>query len=180
MLVIIINHFGYNIKVESFCSFRFLEHKKTYRLVVGDVPEKDYTIPIGSADIKFQGNDITIVSYGLMVHYCLEAAQTLSSEGISCEVIDLRTLKPLDTNTIIESVKRTSKVLVVHEDNKIGGIGGEIVSDIVENGFEFLDAPPRRLAGADVPAMPYSPTLENLFMINTENIIDSVRSLVAF
>ena len=158
----------------------FLEHKKTYRLVVGDVPEKDYTIPIGSADIKFQGNDITIVSYGLMVHYCLEAAQTLSSEGISCEVIDLRTLKPLDTNTIIESVKRTSKVLVVHEDNKIGGIGGEIVSDIVENSFEFLDAPPRRLAGADVPAMPYSPTLENLFMINTENIIDSVRSLVAF
>ena len=114
-----------------------MEHKKTYRLVVGDVPEKDYTIPIGSADIKFQGNDITIVSYGLMVHYCLEAAQTLSSEGISCEVIDLRTLKPLDTNTIIESVKRTSKVLVVHEDNKIGGIGGEIVSDIVEMALNF-------------------------------------------
>ncbi|MFL2762014.1 MAG: alpha-ketoacid dehydrogenase subunit beta [Dehalococcoidia bacterium] len=158
----------------------FLEHKKTYRLVVGDVPDNDYTIPLGSADIKLQGSDITIVTYGLMVHHCLEAAETLSSEGISCEVIDLRTLKPIDTNTIIESVKRTSRVLVVHEDNKIGGIGGEIVSTIVETGFEFLDAPPRRLAAPDVPAMPYSPTLENLFMIDTEKIIDSVRKLVAF
>lgn len=158
----------------------FLEHKKTYRLVVGDVPEGDYTIPLGSADIKLAGNDITLISYGLMVHHCLEAAEALSAEGISCEVIDLRTLKPIDNETIIASVKRTAKVLVVHEDNKIGGIGGEIVSTIVENAFEYLDAPPRRLAAPDVPAMPFSPTLENLFMIDTEKIINSVRSLVAF
>jgi 2-oxoisovalerate dehydrogenase E1 component beta subunit len=107
----------------------FFEHKRTYRLVKGDVPDGDYTIPIGQADVKRTGSDMTVVSYGLVLHYCLEAAATLADEGIDVEVIDLRTLRPLDTETILESVRKTSKAMVVHEDTKAGGIGLSVSLD---------------------------------------------------
>ncbi len=158
----------------------FFEHKRTYRLVKGDVPDGDYTIPIGQADVKRTGSDMTVVSYGLVLHYCLEAAATLAEEGIDVEVVDLRTLRPLDTGTVLESVRKTSKAMVVHEDTKAGGIGGEIAAVIAEEAFEDLDAPVKRLAGPEVPAMPFSPLLEAEFMPSPEKIAAAMRELAAY
>ena len=158
----------------------FFEHKRTYRLVKGDVPEGDYTIPIGKADVKRTGSDLTVISYGLVLHYCLEAAATLMAEGIDVEVIDLRTLRPLDTDTVLESVRKTSKAMVVHEDTKAGGIGGEIAAVIAEEAFEDLDAPVKRVAGPEVPAMPFSPLLEAEFMPSAEKIAAEMRELAAY
>jgi 2-oxoisovalerate dehydrogenase E1 component beta subunit len=158
----------------------FLEHKRTYRLVQGEVPDEEYTVPIGKADVKRQGTDITIVTYGLMVHHCLEAAQELEGEGISCEVVDVRTLRPLDKETILESVVKTGKALIVHEDNKFGGVGGEIAATISEEAFESLDGPVTRLAGPEVPAMPYSPPMEDMYMLSSAKIADAIRKLSAY
>ncbi len=158
----------------------FLEHKRTYRLVRGEVPEGEYTIPIGKADVKREGDDVSIFTYGLMVHHCLEAAQTLEGEGISVEVVDLRTLRPLDMAGVLESTMKTGKALVVHEDNKVGGIGGEVAATIAEDAFEYLDAPVRRLAGPEVPAMPFSPPLEALYMLDSTKIADAIRNLAAY
>ena len=158
----------------------FLEHKRTYRLVQGEVPDEEYTLPIGKADVKRQGSDLTVVTYGLMVHHCLEAAQELEEEGISCEVVDIRTLRPLDKDTILESVAKTGKALVVHEDNKFGGVGGEIAATISEEGFELLDGPVTRLAGPEVPAMPYSPPLEDMYMLSSAKIAEAIRKLAAY
>ena len=158
----------------------FLEHKRTYRLVQGEVPDEEYTLPIGKADVKRQGTDITVVTYGLMVHHCLEAAQELESEGVSCEVVDVRTLRPLDKDTILESVVKTGKALVVHEDNKFGGVGGEIAATISEEAFESLDGPVTRLAGPEVPAMPYSPPMEDMYMLSSAKIEDAIRKLSAY
>lgn len=158
----------------------FLEHKKTYRLIKGQVPDEDYRIPIGVADIKRPGDDLTVIAYGLMLHYCLDAAQTLADEGVSVEVVDLRTLRPLDAETILASVRKTSKVLVVHEDNLTGGLGGEISALIAEHAFESLDAPIMRLCGPDVPAMPFAKTLEEAFMPSPERIAAAMRKLAAY
>ena len=158
----------------------FLEHKRTYRLVRGEVPDEEYTLPIGKADIKRPGDDVSVITYGLMVHHCLEAAQDLAGEGVSVEVVDLRTLRPLDTDAALQSVMKTGKALVVHEDNKVGGIGGEVVATIAEDAFEYLDAPVRRLAGPEVPAMPYSPPLEALYMLDSAKIAAAIRSLAAY
>ncbi len=158
----------------------FLEHKRTYRLVRGEVPEGEYTIPIGKADVKRAGDDVSVFTYGLMVHHCLEAAQTLEGEGISVEVVDLRTLRPLDMEGVLESTMKTGKALVVHEDNKVGGIGGEVAATIAEDAFEYLDAPVRRLAGPEVPAMPFSPPLEALYMLDSTKIADAIRNLAAY
>lgn len=158
----------------------FLEHKRTYRLVRGEVPDAEYTLPIGKADVKRAGDDVSVITYGLMAHHCLEAAQTLADEGVGVEVVDLRTLRPLDTDAVLASVRKTGKALVVHEDNKVGGIGGEVAAIIAEEAFEYLDAPVRRLAGPEVPAMPYSPPLEALYMLDSQKIADAVRSLAAY
>ena len=158
----------------------FLEHKRTYRLVRGEVPDEEYTLPIGKADIKRAGDDISVITYGLMVHHCLEAAQELADECVSVEVVDLRTLRPLDTDAALQSVMKTGKALVVHEDNKVGGIGGEVAAVIAEDAFEYLDAPVRRLAGPEVPAMPYSPPLEALYMLDSAKIAAAIRSLAAY
>ena len=158
----------------------FLEHKRTYRLVRGEVPDAEYTLPIGKADVKRAGDDVSVITYGLMAHHCLEAAQTLADEGVGVEVLDLRTLRPLDTDAVLASVRKTGKALVVHEDNKVGGIGGEVAAIIAEEAFEYLDAPVRRLAGPEVPAMPYSPPLEALYMLDSQKIADAVRSLAAY
>ncbi|MEK7815063.1 MAG: alpha-ketoacid dehydrogenase subunit beta, partial [Chloroflexota bacterium] len=158
----------------------FLEHKKTYRLVRGEVPDGEYTIPIGKADIKRAGSHVTVVTYGLMLHYCLEAAGILAQEGIEVEVVDLRTLKPLDRETILESVKKTSKLLIVHEDNLTGGVGAEVAALVASEAFEHLDGPITRLCGPDVPTMPFAQTLEDAYMPNTEKIAVALRRLAAF
>ena len=155
----------------------FLEHKRTYRLVRGEVPDEEYTIPIGKADIKKQGTDISVITYGLMVHHCLEAANTLENEGISVEVLDLRTVRPIDEEAVLNTAKRTGKILVVHEDNKALGVGAEVSAIISESAFEYLDGPITRLAGPEIPAMPFSPPLEEMYMINTEKILQAIRQL---
>lgn len=153
----------------------FLEHKKCYRLVKSEVPQEDYRVPIGKAEIKREGSDLTVITYGLMLHYSLEAAETLANEGIDVEVLDLRTLRPLDIDAIIASVKKTSKALIVHEDNLTGGLGGELAALVAQHAFEYLDAPITRLCGPDVPAMPYVKTLEEAFMPSPAKIAEAMR-----
>ena len=158
----------------------FLEHKRTYRLVRGEVPEEDYTVPIGQADVKLDGEDMSVVTYGLMVHHCIEAARDLAQEGISAEVVDLRTVRPIDRETVLASVQKTGKALIVHEDTKAGGIGAEVAGIIAEDAFEYLDGPVTRLAGPEVPAMPFAPPMEAAFMLSTEKIAAAMRKLAAY
>lgn len=159
----------------------FFEPKKGYRLIKGEVPDgKEYTVPIGPAKVSREGRDLTVFSYGMMHHYALQAAETVAGEGIEAEVVDLRTLYPVDRETILKSVKKTSKALIVHEDNLTGGYGAEIAATIAEWGFMDLDAPVRRLAGPDVPGVPFSHPMQNWFMISPEKIADAIRDLAAF
>ena len=158
----------------------FLEHKKMYRSVRGEVPDSDYSVPLGTAQVTRAGTQITVVAYGLMAHYALEAAEIAGDEGISVEVIDVRTLRPLDTDTLLGSVRRTGKCVVVYEDNKFGGYGAEIAATIAEQAFEFLDGPIVRVAGPDVPAVPYAHALEDWFMVSSERIVDAIRQLAAY
>ena len=158
----------------------FLEHKKTYRLVRGEVPDEEYTLPIGKADVKRTGSNITLVSYGLTLHYCLEAAEVMAAEGVDIEVVDLRTLTPLDTETILDSVKKTGKLAIVHEDNITGGVGAEIAALVAERAFEYLDGPIARICGPDVPTMPFAQTLEDAYMPTGDKIADGLRKLVAY
>lgn len=156
----------------------FFEHKLLYR-VKGEVPTEDYTIPIGKADIKRTGKDVTIITYAVMVHRALEAAEILSREGIDVEVVDLRSLSPIDHDTIVNSVKKNGKVLIVHEAVKRGGVGAEIAALISDSeAFYYLDAPIKRLAGMEVP-IPYSPELEKGVVPQVDDIIKSVRELMA-
>ena len=158
----------------------FLEHKRTYRLVRGEVPDDEYTLPIGKADLKREGSDVTIITYGLMLHHCLEAAETVEMDDIDVEVLDLRTVRPLDTDAILTTTRKTGKVLIVHEDNKALGIGAEVSAIISENAFEYLDGPVARLAGPEIPAMPFAPPLEDMYMIDSEKIANSIRQLAEY
>ncbi|WP_028783146.1 alpha-ketoacid dehydrogenase subunit beta [Thalassobacillus devorans] len=158
----------------------FFEHKRAYRLIKGEVPEEDYTLPIGKADVKREGSDITVITYGLAVHFALQAADKLAEEGIDTHILDLRTVYPLDREAIIEAASKTGKVLLVSEDNKEGGIISEVSAIISENCLFDLDAPVQRLAGPDVPAMPYSPTMEKYFMINPDKVEKAMRELAEF
>ena len=158
----------------------FLEHKRTYRSVRGEVPDEEYVVPIGLAEVKCEGSDATVVTYGLTVHYALQAAEALAQEGAQVEVVDLRTVRPLDMDTVLTSVRKTSRVLIVHEDNVTGGIGAELSARIVEEAFADLDAPVMRCAGPDVPAMPFAPTLEAAFMPTADKIAESLRQLLAY
>jgi 2-oxoisovalerate dehydrogenase E1 component beta subunit len=158
----------------------FLEHKKTYRSVKGEVPDGYYTIPIGKADVKKAGTDVTVVSYGYNLHQALDAAGRLEKDGVSVEVIDLRSIRPMDKGTILASVRKTRKLLIVHEDNKFGGIGAEISAMVAEEALFDLDAPIRRLCGPDVPAMGYALPLEEEFMISTDAMVEAMRSLAKF
>ena len=158
----------------------FLEHKKTYRMVRGEVPEAEYLLPIGVADVKRAGSTLTLVSYGLMLHYCLEAAEAVSAEDIDVEVIDLRSLRPLDKETILESVKKTGKLMVVHEDNLTGGVGAEVAALAADEAFEYLDGPVTRLCGPDIPTMPFAQTLEDAYLPNTDKIAEALRKLAAY
>ena len=158
----------------------FLEHKKTYRLVRGEVPDEEYTLPIGVADVKRPGRDLTIVTYGLTLHYCLEAAEQAAADGIDTEVVDLRTLSPLDTDMVLESVKKTGKLLIVHEDNITGGVGAEIAALVADQAFDYLDGPVSRVCGPDVPTMPFAQTLEDAYMPSPESILAALRKLAAY
>lgn len=158
----------------------FLEHKKTYRLIKGEVPDDGYIVPIGVADVKRRGDDLTIIAYGLMLHESLKAAEELAKEEISVEVLDLRTLAPLDKAAILKSVKNTGKVLIVHEDNLTGGLGGEIAAIIARDAFEYLDGPITRLAAPDVPAVPFSHPMQDFFMPNAAKIAAAARKLAAY
>lgn len=158
----------------------FFEHKRAYRLLKGDVPEDDYVVPIGKADVKREGSDITVITYGIGVHFALQAAEKLQEEGIDAHILDLRTIYPLDQEAIIEAASKTGKVLLVTEDNKEGSIIGEVAAIIAEHCLFDLDAPIQRLAGPDIPAMPFSPTLEKYFMINPEKVEHAMRDLAEF
>ncbi|HLG27991.1 alpha-ketoacid dehydrogenase subunit beta [Paenisporosarcina macmurdoensis] len=158
----------------------FFEHKRAYRLIKGEVPEDDYTIEIGKADVKREGEDITVITYGLAVHFALQAAERLEQDGISAHILDLRTIYPLDKEAIIEAASKTGKVLLVTEDNMEGSIMGEVAAIIAENCLFDLDAPIKRLAGPDIPAMPYAPTMEKFFMINPDKVEKAMRELAEF
>ncbi len=154
----------------------FIEQKALYRSLSGEVPDDDYTVPLGQSAVVREGDDLTVVSYGTMLHRCLEAAE---AADVSVEVIDVRTLLPLDSDTIVESVKKTSKCLVVHEDTLTCGLGAEIAARIGEAAFEYLDGPVRRLASLDTP-IPYAKPLERAFMPQVDDIRGAIESLHAY
>lgn len=159
----------------------FLEHKKTYRLISGEVPEGPFTVPIGRADVKREGEELTVIAYGLMLHQCLEAAGRLQEEqGVSAEVVDVRTISPLDKETILASVRKTGKAMVVYEDNRTYGAGAEIIATIAEEAMFDLDGPLVRIGGPDIPAMGFAPSLEHAFMPDTDRIYDQMLDLARF
>ncbi len=158
----------------------FFEHKKMYRSVRGDVPDGDYTVPLGQAAVIRPGSQVSVIAYGLMAHYALEAADRMAEEGVSVEVVDLRTLRPLDKETVLDSVRKTGKCLVVYEDNRFGGYGAEVVAIVAEEVFDYLDGPVTRVAGPDVPAVPYNHVLEEWFMPNPDKIADAIRTLASY
>jgi 2-oxoisovalerate dehydrogenase E1 component subunit beta len=157
----------------------FFEHKKSYRRIKGEVPDEDYTVPLSVADVKREGSDVSIITYGVGVHLALEAAQTMAGEGVSVEVLDLRTIVPMDKEAIARSVAKTNKVLIVHEDNKTGGVGAEIAATIAEDHFEELDGPILRVAAADTH-IPYAPTLEEAVIPNVDDVLTALRRLAAY
>jgi len=152
----------------------YFEHKYLYRRIRGEVPEGDYIVPIGKADVKRPGRDVTILTYGWMLHKSLEAAEIVAPEGIEVEVVDLRTLLPLDDETILSSVAKTGRAVIVHEDTRTGGIAGEIAMRINERIFEYLEAPVVRVTAPDTP-IPFSPPLEEFFLPQVEEIVQAVR-----
>ncbi len=157
----------------------FLEHKYLYRRIKEELPEADYIVPIGKAATRRQGESLGIITYGAMLYKALEAAETLAGEGVETEILDLRSLLPLDEEAILEITKKTGKILMVHEDTRTGGIAGEVMALINEGAWEYLDAPPLRLTAPDTP-VPYSPPMEELFLPGTEDILDAARQLAAY
>lgn len=158
----------------------FFENKKSYRLVSGEVPEDDYIVPIGKANVLREGDDITVIGYSLPLRFIEQAAEELAEEGIQAHILDLRTLQPLDLEGILEAVRRTGKVLIVHEDNKTGGVGAEVAALIAEHLLFELDAPIMRLCGPDVPAMPINPPAEKFFLLNKDKVKEAMRKLALF
>lgn len=158
----------------------FFEHKRAYRLLKGEVSETDYIVPIGEANVVREGDDITVITYGLAVQFAQQAAERLAAEGVEAHILDLRTIYPLDQEAIIEATKKTGKVLLVTEDNKQGSIISEVAAIISEHCLFDLDAPIARLAGPDTPAMPFAPTMEKHFMINPDKVADAMKELAEF
>jgi 2-oxoisovalerate dehydrogenase E1 component beta subunit len=154
----------------------FFEHKGLYRRIKEDLPAEEFTVPIGQAKVVREGRDLTIVTYGAMVWVALEAADKLAQEGASLEVVDLRTLLPLDRQTVCESVRKTGKVLLLHEDTRTGGMAGELAASITESVWEHLDGPIVRVTAPDTP-VPYSPPLEEAFLPNCGKVVEKARWL---
>ena len=157
----------------------FLEHKYLYRSVKEELPTEDYTVPLGSAKIQREGSDLSILTYGWMVHVALDAAERLSGEGIEIEVLDLRTLLPLDRDAILDTAKKTSKVILLHEDTLTGGLGGELAGIIGEHAFDYLDGPLVRVAAPDTP-VPFAETLEKAFLPSEKEVVTKARWLYRF
>ena len=159
----------------------FLEHKKMYRAIKGPVPTGDFEAPIGKARVVQEGTDVTIIAYGMMVHEALKAVSVVTEEtGVSVELIDLRSLKPLDEDCLVQSAKKTGKVLVVTEANEACSVASEVAAMVGEEAFAYLDAPVMRLAAPDVPAMPFSPPLEHAFLVDAEKIGAALRRLISY
>jgi pyruvate/2-oxoglutarate/acetoin dehydrogenase E1 component len=157
----------------------YFEHKFLYRRIKDEVPDDDYIVPIGKAAVRREGTDLSIITFGAMVYTALEAARTLAEQGIEAEVIDLRSLAPLDRDAILESVAKTSRVLLLHEATLTGGIGGELAAIIGEHAFEYLDAPIMRVASLDSP-VPYAPTLEAAFLPSATKVVAAASKLVKY
>jgi 2-oxoisovalerate dehydrogenase E1 component beta subunit len=157
----------------------FLEHKFLYRRIKDEVPEGDYTVPIGKARVHREGRDLSIITYAAMVHTAQEAADILAKEGIEVEILDLRTLSPLDREAIAQTVKKTNKVILLHEDTRTGGLAGEIAAIINEEAFDDLDGPIVRITSLDTP-VPFSPPLEHYFLPKVEDVVIQARKLKAF
>ena len=157
----------------------FFEHKGLYRRIKEDIPEDDYTVQIGKARVFREGKHLSVITYGAMVHVAADAAEVLDKEGLSLEIVDLRTLLPIDEETVLASVKKTSKAIVLHEATLTGGIGGEISARITEKAFEWLDGPVLRLTAPDTP-VPYSPPLEEAFLPNVDKLLEKARWLAAY
>jgi 2-oxoisovalerate dehydrogenase E1 component beta subunit len=157
----------------------FFEHKFLYRRIKEELPTEDYVVPIGKAAVRRAGRDLTVVTYGAMVWTALEAAKTLEAEGIDVEVVDLRTLFPMDEETVLESVAKTNKAILLHEATRTGGIGAEIAAVLSERCFEYLDGPLVRVTAPDTP-VPYSPPLEEAFLPNAEKLCRAARALAAY
>ena len=158
----------------------FFEHKKSYRSVKGEVPDGDYTVPIGKASIARRGSDISILTYGQMLHDSLAAAERAEAEGVSVEVVDLRTLVPLDKQTILDSVGQTGKAVIVSEANLTSGFGAELAAVLSAEAFDCLDGPIMRVASPDIPAMPYDDAMEEFCLPNPDKILDALRALAAY
>jgi 2-oxoisovalerate dehydrogenase E1 component beta subunit len=158
----------------------FFEHKKLYRTAKGEVPEDLYTVDLDKASVRRPGRDMTVLTYGYMTSLAMEAAEEMAKQGVEAEVVDLRTLAPLDRETIVSSARKTSRCLVVHEDTKTLGIGAELVAILNEQAFDDLDAPVMRVTGPDIPPVPFSPPLEKFFMVNTEKIVEGMQKLAAY
>jgi 2-oxoisovalerate dehydrogenase E1 component beta subunit len=158
----------------------FFEPKKGYRLIKGEVPEgEEILVPLGRARVSRPGSDLSVFAYGMMHHYCLAAAGLVARQGLDVEVVDLRTLAPLDEAAVLASVRKTGKALIVYEDNAFGGYGAEVAALIADQAFTDLDAPVRRLAGPNVPAVPFSHPLQDWFMLDPETIAEAMRQLAA-
>lgn len=158
----------------------YFEHKRLYRSVKEEIPEDDFTVPIGKAAIRREGKDITVVAYGLMCHKSMEAANILEKEGVSVELIDMRSLLPWDREMIFESVKKTSRAVLVQENTKTGGVMAEVSASITEEIFDYLDAPVTRVCGLDVPMLPFAPPLEHYFLPNAEKIVRAIRKVLEY
>jgi 2-oxoisovalerate dehydrogenase E1 component beta subunit len=157
----------------------FFEHKGLYRRIKEELPAEEFTVPIGKAKVVREGRDLSIVTYGAMVWTAIEVADKLAEEGASVEIVDLRTLMPLDRDTVCASVKKTGKVLLVHEDTRTGGMAGELAASITENVFEYLDGPILRVTAPDTP-VPFSPPLEEAFLPNAEKVLEKARWLYRY
>jgi 2-oxoisovalerate dehydrogenase E1 component beta subunit len=158
----------------------YFEHKRAYRLIKGEVPDGEYVEPIGKARVVTEGSDIAIFSYGLMTHFCADAAEKLGADGFSCEVVDLRTLRPLDREQIVASARKCGKVLVVQEANLAVSVASEVAAIVAEECFEYLDAPVMRLGGPEIPGVPFSPPLEEFYMLTPAKIETQLRKLAAY
>lgn len=158
----------------------FYEHKKLYRLLKDEIPEEDYVVPLDKANVVREGSDISVISYGAMLQHAIKAAEELAKDGIDAEVVDVRSLYPLDKETLINTAKKTGKVLLVTEDNQEGSIMSEISAILAEHALFYLDAPIRRLAGPDVPAMPFAINLEREFVVSDQQVLDAMRELAEF
>jgi 2-oxoisovalerate dehydrogenase E1 component beta subunit len=157
----------------------FFEHKFLYRRIKDEVPADDYVVPLGQAAVRRAGTDIAVITYGAMVWTALEAAQELEKEGLSLEVVDLRTLLPYDEQTVLASVRKCNKVILLHEDTRTGGMASELAALIAEQAFEDLDGPIVRVTAPDTP-VPYSPPLEEYFLPNAQKVIAAARKLAAY